>query len=74
MPNKKTNPNATTDLPAAIGKPAGRALAGISIARLTDLTRHTEAEMLALHGVGPKAVRILKEELKARCLSFRKST
>lgn len=30
---------------------------------LEDLTHWTEDELLALHGVGPKAVRILREHL-----------
>jgi len=30
----------------------------------------TAAELLAIHGVGPKAIRILEEELAARELAF----
>jgi predicted flap endonuclease-1-like 5' DNA nuclease len=32
--------------------------------------RTTPAELLAIHGIGPKAVRILAEELAARGISF----
>lgn len=39
---------------------------------LEDLTQITERELLALHGVGPKAVRILKEALAARDLAFKR--
>ncbi|MBC9714955.1 hypothetical protein H9Y04_20610 [Streptomyces sp. TRM66268-LWL] len=58
------------DLPATIGKPATRALLGAGITGLEDVARHSAAELLALHGVGPKAVRILGEELRARGLDF----
>ena len=43
---------------------------------LHDATRASPAsrakELLALHGVGPKAIRILEEELAARGLAFRR--
>lgn len=50
--------------------PAQRALDAIGVATLEDLTRHTERDLLALHGMGPKAVRILREELARHGLSF----
>lgn len=53
------------DLPAAIGRPATRALAGAGITTLSDVARLTDADLLALHGVGPRAVRILREALAA---------
>ncbi len=59
------------DLPAGIGKPATRALLGAGIASLEQVARHSAAELLALHGVGPKAVRILGEELAARGLALK---
>ena len=40
-----------------IGAPATRALAALGITRLADLTHHRSEDLLALHGVGPKAVR-----------------
>lgn len=58
-------------LPAGIGRPATRALTLAGYARLEQLTRVTEREVLALHGVGPKAVRILRERLAERGLAFR---
>ncbi|GHE81609.1 hypothetical protein GCM10017786_10140 [Amycolatopsis deserti] len=54
------------DLPRAIGRPATRALAGAGITTLDQLTALTEAELLALHGMGPKAVRVLREALAER--------
>ncbi|GAB3572357.1 hypothetical protein GCM10027445_29540 [Amycolatopsis endophytica] len=51
------------DLPRTIGRPATRALASAGITTLDEIAALTEAELLALHGVGPKAVRILRETL-----------
>ncbi|MEV7007757.1 helix-hairpin-helix domain-containing protein [Streptosporangium sp. NPDC051022] len=60
----------TDDLPK-IGAPARRALLGAGYARLEQLTEVTEAELLALHGMGPKAARILRVTLEERGLTFR---
>lgn len=60
----------SSDLPTSIGKPATRALVGAGYTQLEQLTGVTEADLLKLHGVGPKAVRILREALAAHGLSF----
>jgi len=57
---------AVGDLPRAIGGPATRALVGAGITTLAQVAERTEAELLALHGVGPRAIRILKETLAAK--------
>ncbi|MGW6173584.1 hypothetical protein ACWF5H_08860 [Arthrobacter sp. NPDC055138] len=49
----------------AVGGPATRALLSAGITDLDTVARHSQAELLALHGVGPKAVRILTEALAA---------
>lgn len=54
------------DLPNAIGKPATRALANAGITTLDQVADLTDAQLRALHGVGPKAVRVLREALDAR--------
>ncbi|GAB1824046.1 helix-hairpin-helix domain-containing protein [Herbidospora sp. RD11066] len=59
-----------TELPS-IGRPATQALAGVNCHTLEDVTRHTSRELLALHGMGPKGIRILTEALTAAGLSFR---
>jgi predicted flap endonuclease-1-like 5' DNA nuclease len=59
------------DLPS-IGAPARRALAGAGITRLDQLPAMTEAELAALHGVGPKAIGLLRTALADRGLSFRR--
>ena len=64
------SPELPTDFPAGIGKPAQRALAGAGYTRLEELTTVTEAELRKLHGMGPKAVGVLRNALAARGLSF----
>lgn len=59
-----------TDLPRGIGAPATRALQGIGATSLEDVARLPEAQVAALHGVGPKAVRVLREALRERGLAF----
>lgn len=59
----------SSDLPG-IAAPARRALAASGIYRLEQVAALTEADLLALHGMGPQAVRILREALAARGLSF----
>ena len=65
-----TDEQMESDLPRAIGAPARRALAAAGIYRLEQLTGWTEAELLRLHGVGLKAVGVLREAMAARGLSF----
>ncbi|MFC9131552.1 MmcQ/YjbR family DNA-binding protein [Streptomyces sp. NPDC057099] len=59
------------DLPAGIGRPATQALLGAGVTTLEQVARHSRAELLALHGVGPKAVRVLSEALEQRGLALR---
>ncbi len=54
-----------------IGAPAKRALIGAGHQRLEDLAAVTEKQLLALHGMGPKAMGILRERLAAKGLQFR---
>lgn len=58
------------DLPK-IAAPAVRALASIGITRLDQVANQSESELLALHGFGPRALRILNEALEARGQSLR---
>jgi predicted flap endonuclease-1-like 5' DNA nuclease len=55
---------------ARIGKVATRELALNGFTTYEQLTQVTAKELLAIHGVGPKAVRILEEELTALGLRF----
>ena len=54
------------DLPTALGKPALRALAGAGYTHLDQLADLDSAELGRLHGVGPKALRLLAKALAAR--------
>ncbi len=58
------------DLPAGLSQPALRALSAAGYARLDQLMTVTEADLLKLHGMGPKGIRILRAALEARGLSF----
>lgn len=69
MKNKQSE-SQEGDLPAGMGKPAQRALAGAGYVRLEQFTRVSEAEVLELHGMGPKAIGVLRRALEARGLSF----
>jgi predicted flap endonuclease-1-like 5' DNA nuclease len=59
------------DLPYEIGKTAARELSLHGITSLKEVSAHTEKELLAIHGVGPKAIRILGEALAGKGLAFR---
>ena len=69
-----SEPNNMGDLLPAIGKPATRALYGAGYTRLEQLAYVTEAELLKLHGTGPKAIRILREALAERGMAFSGNT
>lgn len=58
------------ELTPRIGRVARRELARHGYTRYEQLTAVSAAELLAIHGVGPKAVRILAEELAARGSGF----
>ena len=64
-----TEPAACTPLPRT-SNPATSAVALVGVTYLEDLTRFTEAEIAALHGVGPKAIRIWKAALMEKGLAF----
>ncbi len=60
-----------SDLPK-LSAPAHRALAGAGIANLKQLAKFSEAEVKALHGIGPNALKQLQAALQARGLAFKK--
>ncbi|WP_228282634.1 serine hydrolase [Rubrobacter tropicus] len=59
-----------SDLPDGLGRPARRALVGAGYSRLDQFASVSEAEVLRLHGMGPKALGRLRRALDARGLSF----
>jgi hypothetical protein len=56
--------NQETELPKGIGAPATRALVGAGYAKLSDLSGVPISELKALHGMGPRAIRILQDALE----------
>jgi len=54
-----------------IGAPAMRALAETGITSLADVQRASLDDLAALHGVGPKAIRILRDALDSEDTSAR---
>ena len=62
--------NDENDFPMGLGSPARRALTGAGYTRLDQLAEVREAELSQLHGMGPKALKLLHHALIARGLSF----
>ena len=58
------------DFPPGLGQPALRALRGAGYTRLEQLAAVTESDLGELHGMGPKALGILRAALQARGLAF----
>jgi DNA-directed RNA polymerase alpha subunit len=61
------------ELPEGLAAPARRALASAGVTELADLTRLQEDDVLALHGMGRKAVEQLRAALRERGWSFANS-
>ncbi|MFC0628847.1 hypothetical protein [Kribbella deserti] len=66
----------TRDVPAQIGdlppigRPANSALLAAGITSLAEIAEHTRRDLLAMHGIGPKAIRILEAALQETGLTF----
>ena len=58
------------DFPAGIGQPATRALVAAGYTNLDQLSSVGESELLKLHGMGPKALGIIRSALHAKDRSF----
>lgn len=69
MPTPDVRP--VGDLPNEVGKTASRALQAGGIDSLVKVSQHTEQHLLAIHGVGPKAIRVLRAALTDQGLAFR---
>jgi hypothetical protein len=68
---KRTPSTETEPWPKGVAKPAQRALASAGYTNLDQLTKAREAELSALHGMGAKALGILRDALKKRGKSFK---
>ena len=69
---ESSHPNQAS-FPPGVSGPALRALKAAGVRSLADLTRWTEADLAALHGMGPKALGVLRAALKASGRTFRSS-
>lgn len=58
--------------PKTLSAPALRALLTVGVTNLIELSKHPETEILRLHGMGPKAMKTLRNALKEHGLSFKK--
>ena len=67
--NRKTDQN-NPDLPSGLSNPARRALAAAGITRLEQFANISEAELLKLHGMGPKGVQTIKQALRENGSAF----
>jgi hypothetical protein len=54
-----------------MGAPARNALESLGVMSLDGVTRFSEKELLAIHGVGPKAVAVIKAALHEQGKSLR---
>ena len=67
-----THPNEAA-FPRGMSGPSLRALHGAGVRSMSDLARWTESDLAALHGMGPKALGILRTALEASGRSFRQT-
>ena len=70
---KKASASAEGGLPEGIGKPATRALEEAGLTTLKQVAGKSEAELLDLKGIGPKAVEALTEALADEGLSLKET-
>lgn len=63
MPKKKLAPSAE-GLPSGLAQPAVRALQSAGYSNLKQIAQASEDELMKLHGMGPHALRKVKEALR----------
>ncbi len=63
--------NKQGEFPEKLAAPALRALLTANIMTLKSLSKHTEAQILALHGMGPGSLPVLRSALKDKGLAFK---
>ena len=59
-----------TQLPPGLSQPAQRALAGAGIRSIEQLSQFSEDEVKRLHGIGPRAIDLLRTALADKGLAF----
>jgi len=70
MNNANNSEQPVPDLPPGLSKPALRALTAAGYLQLEQFTKLTEPEVLKLHGMGPKAMELIRRTLAERGQSF----
>jgi DNA-directed RNA polymerase alpha subunit len=72
---KKSIPPLTKShaLPSGLYAPARRALAAAGITRPEQFTTISEAELMTLNGMGPKAIETIKQSMRENGLAFAKA-
>ena len=70
MTERSARDPAPDDLPFTPTAPARQAFALVGLTRLDQFAGRSQRELLAIHGVGPKAIRLLNAALAARGLDL----
>lgn len=70
MPQSPLSSNRDAAFPKGVGKPAQRALAAAGYTSLDQLAHARKKDLAALHGMGPKALDILRCALQAKGKDF----
>ena len=72
QPTTRKRPDNTPEqaFPRGLSKPALRALAAAGYTRLDQLATTRESDLGKLHGMGPKAIGLIRDALAARGQSF----
>jgi DNA-directed RNA polymerase alpha subunit len=65
-----TNDRGDSAFAGIVSRPAQRALEAAGYSRLDDLAQFSEKQLLALHGFGPKGIRMVNAELEKRGLAI----
>ncbi len=71
MAKKKATSSVGESCPKGVAKPAQRALVAAGYTSVDQLTHAREADLATLHGMGPKALDILRDALRQSGKSFR---
>ena len=66
----KQSAQSASDLPVKLSQPALRALAGVGVKNLKQLSKFSESEIKKLHGMGPNGLQQLRVALAGKGLSF----
>lgn len=67
----RSKKSAAGAFPKGVAQPAVRALASIGVTELEQAAKFRESELAALHGMGPKALAIIREALRAQGRAFK---